>query len=518
MRPRLHAYLLAAVLLIVASLMIVCGGNSSLMQQPSSSTPSVSNSSSSSSSSSPPSLGSVVIFGKDAPVCDVLSFTVTITAASLTPQGGGTPVSVLASGKPITVDFARLMDFATILNTASLAAGTYSSLTLTISNPQLTVLDVATIPPAAITLATTLTSSTVSVPIQPALQVAGSASAGLEVDFDLLKSIQTDMNGQVTGTVSPVFDASPSIESSDNGLGELDDLEGLVQSVTTTGGSPAFIGSFSLATDDGSTRVVNVTSSTQFDTEENDSAQQGSNILNQLAAGTFVEVDAFVDSSGNIVAKSVEVEEQEDASQHKSAIVGLVSSVARDTSGAATQFTLIVRNTMPEEGPPAAAPTLELNFSVAKSTRFKITAQGVNEAQLQFDPTTLGVGQEVVVHAQMPSTAGPGTGVVAKAIFLRLRSVVGNFSALLSPSPAGNSGGFTFLSCGALFHGQPITVVTFDNTAFAGVSGLTGLTTQPELVVKGLLFYEQKPLTVNGVGAVVPGWVLEAKQVHQLNP
>jgi hypothetical protein len=47
---------------------------------------------------------------------------------------------------------------------------------------------------------------------------------------------------------------------------------------------------------------------------------------------------------------------------------------------------------------------------------------------------------------------------------------------------------------------------------------LTVLTAQPELVVKGLLLYEQQTVTVNGVSVTAPAWVLEANQVHQLNP
>jgi hypothetical protein len=141
----------------------------------------------------------------------------------------------------------------------------------------------------------------------------------------------------------------------------------------------------------------------------------------------------------------------------------------------------------------------------------------VNEAGLTFDPTALGIGQEVVVHGKAQKGSSSAA-VTANGIFLRLQSVTGNFSALIQSPGGASSNAFVFTPCGPLFQGQPITIATFSNTAFAGVSGLSALTAQPELVVKGLLFYEQQTITVDGVSVTSPGFVLEAKQVHQLNP
>src|ERR1035437_9386483 len=92
--------------------------------------------------------GTLVTFGTDAPICDVASFVVTITSASLVPSGGGTPVTIISGTAPATVDFGQLTDFTTIMGTASVAAGTYSQLTMTLTNPQLTVLNTSTSPPS----------------------------------------------------------------------------------------------------------------------------------------------------------------------------------------------------------------------------------------------------------------------------------------------------------------------------------------------------------------------------------
>jgi hypothetical protein len=72
-----------------------------------------------------------------------------------------------------------------------------------------------------------------------------------------------------------------------------------------------------------------------------------------------------------------------------------------------------------------------------------------------------------------------------------------------------------------VFQSQPsITVVTSSQlpTTFAGISDLNGLTSaQPLLLIKGLLFYQQKVGTASGVTwGVLPANVQVASQVHQL--
>src|SRR5271169_5938852 len=81
-----------AVLLAMA-LMIACGSNGGGPTKYSSPT------------------GSVVTFGSDAPICDVESFSATITSMSLTPQGSGSAAPLISSTAPAMVDFARLADF-----------------------------------------------------------------------------------------------------------------------------------------------------------------------------------------------------------------------------------------------------------------------------------------------------------------------------------------------------------------------------------------------------------------------
>ncbi len=447
---------------------------------------------------------SLVLLGRDAPLCDVLSFKVTITGATLIPQQMGVQsVSIISSSSPVTVDFAGLREFSTVLTIASVPPGTFSKITLMLSNPQLVVLDGS--PPAPRTITNSnLTTSTVTIDLNPVLHVTANSAVGFELDFNLPKSVETNANGQVTGTVNPVFQASPTTLSIENGLAELEDLEGMVQNVKTTGTDP-FIGSFDLQMPRGQTFTINVTSATRFE----DGITKLSDLVGKT--NTFVEVDAFVDANGKIVAKEVEVEEQEDLNQNKAAFVGLVTSVTRPaTPGkSATQFTLFVR----EEEPDASA-SIPLNstltVNVSPTTQFRIDGEGNNRAGLRFDATTLGQGQSVTVHGQFQPANLNATRVV-----LRLQTIEGKFSTGRVVGGDGKTGGFVLTPCSVLFKGQTITVLTFNQTGFQGVADLNGLTTSPTLLVKGLLFFEQGLVSVSGVNNAT-GLVLVAKQVHQL--
>ena len=446
--------------------------------------------------------GSVAVFTGDTPLCDVVSFEVTITGITLTPANGGAPVSVLSSGQSVTVDFASLMEFSTFLNLVTIPAGTYSTVTLTFSNPKLTILDFSQNPPAPTTISATLPSLSVTYNINPALTVAANGTSGLQLDFNLLKSIQTDTKGLVTGNVVPVLQASPVTVTTASGLGDLEDLHGLVQSVSTTG-SGSFSGSVVVQTvgTGGGSRTVNVSSSTVFD---------GVSGLSALLVGTFVEIDAFVDSSGNIVARRVEAEGQDSASLLQAAFLGLVTSVTPLSTGSVSQFTMVVRQEFPDvsTGVPLKS---SLVVNVQPSTQFKIAASQANLAQLQFGSTTLGLGQNVAVHGNFqPGTQGIPPVLNATSVFLRLQSVVGDFSNVLG------GGGFTLVPCSGIFKGQAISVLTFGSTDFEGVSGLSGLTTTSRLVVKGLVFFEPTLQSAGSVTLSPPSLVLVAKKVRQL--
>jgi len=454
--------------------------------------------------------GSVVTFGTDAPICDVESFVATITSASLIPQGGGTPVTLVASTAPATVDFARLTDFTNILSTASVAPNTYSQFQMTLTNPVLTAINTSVSPPSPVAIATNLTASTLTIPISPALVVSSSTTTGITMDFNLRKSLQVDGNGQVTGTVDPQITITPNTLSGST-VGEADSLYGVVGTPSTSDLPTGFTGSFPLTVADGvgQTYTILSNSSTVFEGD-------GVTDFGDLQPNTFVEVDAIVNTAGQIIAQTVDAEEQTSPSSQRSAFLGKIIAITRDggASGNATSFTLLVDDEIPSLN--GSVPLHSgLNVTLTASTHYFTNWQHWNRQAFTLGPMTLGVAEKVAVFGVLGSGSPPT--MTADHVFLRPRNVFGNFNTLQAAGSDGKTGGFTMTPCGGLFLAQPITVITYADTNFTGLSGLVNLTPAPTLNTRGDLFYEQTSGTSSqGASWTAPTWVLQARQVHQL--
>jgi hypothetical protein len=491
MKRRIWALLLSESAMVATALMTGCGSYRGFGPNP-----------------NPPTAqdGSVVVFGTDAPICDVESFLGTITSASLIPEGGGTSVPLISATAPATVDFVRLTGFTTILGTASIAPGTYTQLQLSFSNPQLVVLDTSSTPPAPQPVAVTLTASSFDVPINPALVVTSSNTSGVFLDFNLRKSVQLDANGQITGTVNPQFSVLTATPAGSS-VGEADSLYGIVQGVSTANLPSGFTGSFGLALHDGTGQTLTIYSNST-------TAFEGDNVagFTDLVAGNFVEVDAIVNTSGQFIAQSVDSEEPASIVSQKSALLGKVIGVTRNAAGNVTDFILLVDDEIPDLS--SAVPLRSALFvNLAGTVHYFTNWREWNRQSFTFGPQTLGLAQNVAVFG----TLGPGSTLIASDVFLRPRSVLGNFAALLNAGSDGKTGGFSMVPCGGLFGGNPITVVTYADTSFRGVSGLTGLTPAPTLSIPGLLFYEQAPgTTASGVSWSPPTWVMQARGISQL--
>jgi len=451
--------------------------------------------------------GSVVLLATDAPLCNVFSFTVTISGITLTPQGGGDPVSVLGQGQSVTIDFLRLMDFNTVLNLASVPAGTYSQMTLTLAGAQLTVIDVTQTPPVPVAITTSLENATVTINLDPAVTVTEGGTVSLLIDFHLFRSVHVDGMGHVTGTVNPVMTVARMSPHPQDGLGRLDELHGIVRSVTTTSSNSAFVGSFQLQTRGGFGPVltIQVTSTTRF---------EGVSGLSGLAQGNFVEVEAVVDTAGNIVAQEVELEGTIQG-EGKAVFEGLVLHVVRDlATGKATEFVLFVRGEHPDVSGsiPLRSP---LTVNVTDGTQFRIVRPGINQAGLTFDATNIGVGQALIAFGAYHTDPSPT--LDAEGVALRPQAIRGQYSPPLLGVDAGNPrvGGFNLVPCSPIFLGQPVRVFTFADTEFYGVSDLNGLSPLPPVHAKGLLFYEPGLVTINGINVAPPSMVMEARRIVQ---
>lgn len=473
--------------------------------------------------------GTVAAFIGDVPFCGVLSYRSTITGLTLTPVGGGSPVSLfvvsLSSAPFVKVNFGELRDFSTPLVLGTVPAGTYDKATITLSGSEIVIFDPSMNPPVKIASAAN-SNTPPTFAIQPALTVTAGKVSGLNIDFNMRQSITLDQQGSVTGGATPVMSFTPVSAAPINGFGEMDDVKGFVTSVTPTSSGTGFIGGFGFQMLSGTAPLfsVDLTSSTQICGPATASNQPCTPIaLNQLLTGSFVEMDGYTDSGGNLVANTLEIEDHEIPEQKQLALIGKVISVTRDLSGNVTQFSFYVSEEEPDdESSIGLDSTVVVNLS--PSTIYQFSSRATNFANFPFDDTALAPGQELVVHgvftvppATIPAPAVPlPVTVAADKVFVKLQSHQGNFSSLVAAQSDDKTGAFWMASCGTLFQGAPILVLTNGQTAFVSVSGLSALTPQPALLVKGLAFFEMNGGTVNGITIPRGTLVLVAKQVHQL--
>lgn len=166
-------------------------------------------SSSSNSSTTPPSTqaqtGVVNVIGSDDPTEDWATIGVKVLSVSLTPQGGGSPVTIFTAASPApTLNLLQLDNLNEILGSPSVPANTYTAATITISgNPGDVMLTASADPEAGFAAAagTTIPSSQIqilgtqgssgslTVPVQVTLAapltVTGGQNTTLDLDFDL---------------------------------------------------------------------------------------------------------------------------------------------------------------------------------------------------------------------------------------------------------------------------------------------------------------------------------------------
>jgi len=485
--------------------------------------------------------GSLLTFVEDVPACGVVNFRSNVAGLALTPQGGNTPYTVFggtSTRQPFyKVPFGRLRDFSALLDIGALPVGTYDKASVAFVSPTLVTYDADFDPPIRF-IGPLLPSTTPTFNINPPLVITDHGVTGMRLDFNLRKSIALDSDGQVTNTMTPVVTFAPITPTTSAGFGYMDDIKGFVTSVTPTSTGTGFIGGFGLQTLSGTAPLISadLTSSTQICGPPTVSNQPCVPLqLNQLLTGSFIEMDGFVDTRGNLVANSIEVEDQEVPEKNKLAFIGEVmpNSIIREANGNVSQFNLYVSEEEPDDAlyiPLDSVVVVNLTSSTIYQADGRPQRPGstisTNFVNLPFDATKIVEGQELVVHGvfKVPPTSTAGakslTQVAADKVFLKLQSHLGNFSSLVAAGADDRAGAFWLAACGSLFQGAPgapILVLTNTQTAYLNLTGLSGLTPQPALVIKGLLFYDLQGGPLNGVDVAPGTLVMVAKQVHQVD-
>lgn len=332
-----HKFVLSGLALCLATIGLAgCGGSTSSL----STSPTASNTQS----------APVFLAGTDAPLPSVVSFQVTINSVTLS-NGGNNGVDILQA--PQTVDFARYNGLKTLLDFNSIPVGTYNTVTVSLSTPVISYLNLnsipASAPPAIATLSNaTLMSSSVTVQLASPFTVTAGTAAGLKMDFDLRQSLLTDSTGQLTGQINPTIDftaLTPNTPSS-----EIDEFYGTVISVNTSQNTFMIQGShgrqYTVALNQANTGSG--VTPTEWDDQGNENGNSEGASNGQVNLANLVPNQTIVDIAGQFQpnTQTFDVTDVAIISQHGFYAGGLVTYV-NPTTGPANTFQMYVRGTLP---------------------------------------------------------------------------------------------------------------------------------------------------------------------------
>jgi hypothetical protein len=407
--------------------------------------------------------GSVFTIGTDAPLPSVISCQIMVTGVTL--NNGTTNVSVLSA--PQVVDFAQLSGLHQLLDLSAVPTGTYASATVTLASPVIGFIDTTQNPPVINTINGTLSQSSVPVTFATPFVLSDAQLVGLRMEFDLRKSLATDMNGQVTGTINPTFQME--LLAADDAGVSIDAFPGGV--VGTTGAT-----SFVIQGPKGRQWTVQTDANTIFD--------DPSIPISSFTTTTIVEVSGTLDP----VTHDIDATEVEVLSNDGFFLAGLFTSV-RPPSAPVTAADLYVRAELPDINGVADGQITTLTLN--NTEQYKIANIANPITTLLFNNSALAPGQSVGVGGKLVTTNGVSNLTVHRVV-LRRQGQAGSLVTGQTVVQSGNSGSFELSdqwTAGILLP-SPLTVFTTNATNFinlTGLSGLTGATPVPLRVVGFIL-------------------------------
>ncbi len=411
----------------------------------------------------------------------ILAFEINVTGASLQPSDTTKPPFQLLN-HPVEVELEELETETRFLNAANAPDGTYSSITLTFANPQLTILNQTGAPITAGSQSCSngqicefkpgLNQSSVTVSSAPfPLMLSHANPMGLVLDFNVDSSVQNNLTITPTVTLTATAAHAREVEGGDgeNEFEDVEDVEGVVQTV----GSNSFV---LQSLESGQTSTINVDSNTQF--EGFNEVGCAANNFSCLKAGQVVEVeDLHVMTTGAMVAGKIHLDEDVNEDQLKGKVVAV--------NAAMNQFQIVIH----DEEPDVAGVNLgdPVTITINPGAAFSIQTDGLSgnlPAGAMFASVNdLLVGQEVKVRPVMVS-AGPPVMVSTDHVALDLSQFTATVAGVSAPN-------FTVNNLPTLFTSNGITQVqvqTSSATEFEGVSGVSGLAAGNIVSLRGLLF------------------------------
>ncbi len=340
----------------------------------------------------------------------VLAFQVQITGATLQPGN----VSLLP--KPVTVDLAQLASDTGFLSSSVIGSATYTSLTLTYANPQITLLNNTTstltaagqscVAGAVCTFTPALNNAslTVSSGIFP-LTVSASSTTGLNMDLSIPDLLQSDLSINFANGSSVNLSLLPNAAQP----AAISDILGTVSSVN---GSQV-----NITTAFGDTLVLTGTSSSKFFYP---TSLCSAETVSCVSSGQIVSIDAELAMNGGLSIDSLNYV----APSGTQVIKGLVLSENAAASPTTVQI-LIQRQLNASVVMPGQIATVSLpgSTSFAVGTSAYPAVSGASFAN-HMDVMT---GQELFV---LPSQAITSTSFPSSSVYLEPSQVVGRIGSV----------------------------------------------------------------------------------------
>lgn len=400
-----------------------------------------------------------VRFG-DAPADSVISFEVSVSSLSLTPAGGGAPVSVSVPANN-RIELTHASGKFEPFMAGNLPQGTFSAANLTLVNSELTFLTSTGTPvhingPA---------SASISVPLSPNLTI-GSSPLVLNIDVNVAASITTAVNVvngiAFTSSSFNITAKAPGVAANQqDDDGEIEDVQGTVTAVN--GSSFTFkVGQT------GSSMTFNTDASTQF----KDGVTSVAGLLNQV-----VTVEGFTRADGSLYAKEVEGLESATGGE----VEGLITSISGTTLTVNAQDG--IGNGFDDT---KIGASFSVNIAGLNASKFRVKAGngfggGLPSATFPFDATTIHQGQriEVDTNAAVPPANGS---ISPDKINLQQQGVSG-----VVANAATNTFDINLATDSALrtISGQTVVHVTKTASTDSRIAVANGGTVQ----VRGLLFW-----------------------------
>lgn len=444
----------------------------------------------------PPTTGTatvnLVVQDSPSPKLSILSFQVQITAAVLQPGN----VSVLP--KPVTVDLAQLVSDTAFLSSTVVGSATFTSMTMTFANPQVTIVNnsgAAIVTPtqtcASGAICTFLpnvdsASVTISNGVFP-LTLTADSSTGLALDLSIPDLLQSDLSATFANGTSVNLSLLPT-PSANGAQAHIDDVLGVVQSSSS--------GQVQIKTPDGELLVLTTNSGTAYNFP---AAVCAANNASCFTANQIITADLSLLPNGGLQADSVTFADNAGATVAQ----GVVVSVS---TGSQTTCQVLVHRVLPSTTAFAAGDVVDATmqagaaYSVASGSYPAVTG-GTFASE-----TDLMAGQEVVVEVTQQTAAGSDGNVAFTSGMVALESsqIFGQVATVDSSTQS-----FVLTNVWSLFSTlspmiPQLQVQTAAQTSFVDLSpaNLSAVIAGASVRVKGPLFHTMVGTSEPTIGAL----------------